>query len=125
MTSNTSTGLAVIQRVSTLKGIIQAKKKTTTVTSIVTTCFLERSIDALSVAAAATTYKIKRTLQFNEFYHLINQSARDFLIAAHYQLRAIIQKTCQITEYIALSPLAFLSGQWTPRTLRSNSSYHL
>ena len=60
MTSKTSTGLAVIQRVSTLKGIMQAKKKTTTVTSIVTTCFLERSMDALSVAAAATTYKIKR-----------------------------------------------------------------
>ena len=31
MTSKTSTGLAVIQRVSTLKGIMQAKKKTTTV----------------------------------------------------------------------------------------------
>ena len=59
MTSKTSTGLAVIQRVSTLKGIMQVKKKTTTVISIVTTCFLERRIDALSVAAAATTYNIK------------------------------------------------------------------
>ena len=57
ITSSTSTGLAVIHKVSTLKGIIHAKKNTTTVTNIVTTCFLERSIDALSVAAAATTYK--------------------------------------------------------------------